>query len=298
MSEIEKMKKWFYTLKPKQQLELTITCRWYSYHLDTYLNSIYRKNFYPRLNLIRHANLLHDEENHSFWIGEIYLYSTFENKLCNTETINESPFAKFIGKSLILLSEFIREIKKRTIYMDRVFIRSNLYYTLESPMTVYRGLIIPKGSTLSLYITGITSVSTDIDKAQEFAFTLYESDSNGDSIAYSESKYDSYVFELELPIGTLVIPMNICTIQEENELLLISQGICECDPTSSTTEEVTNWNPYFNSEGELIDINEGMLSYTKINAKFITNDLLPEYTRFNISNIIMDNVIDDAALRL
>ena len=92
--------------------------------------------------------------------------------------------------------------------------------------------------------------------------------------------------------------MNICTIQEENELLLISQGICECDPTSSTIEEVTNWNPYFNSEGELIDINEGMLSYTKINAKFITNDLLPEYTRFNISNIIMDNVIDDAALRL
>ena len=46
MSEIEKMKKWFYTLKPKQQLELTITCRWYAYHLDTYLNSIYRKKIY------------------------------------------------------------------------------------------------------------------------------------------------------------------------------------------------------------------------------------------------------------
>lgn len=295
MSEIDKMKIWFRGLEPDQQLDLTIACRWYSYHLDTYLNSIYRKKKYPRLKLIRHASSLHYEENHFFWIGS--LYTTFENELCNTEIINESPFAKFIGKLPILLSEFIREIKKRTIYMDRVFIRSNLYYTLESPMTVYRGLNIPKGSTLSLYITGITSVSTDIDNAQQFAFTVYETDSNGDPIAYSESKYDSYVIEMKLPINTLVIPMNICTLQEENELLLISQGICDYDTTSSTIEEVTNWNQYFNFEGELIDINDGMLSYTKINATFIPNGLLPKYTRFNISNIIMGNVIDDAALR-
>ena len=58
MSEIEKMKTWFYTLEPMQQLELTISCRWYAYHLDTYLNSIYRKKMYPRLNLIR-LSLIH-----------------------------------------------------------------------------------------------------------------------------------------------------------------------------------------------------------------------------------------------
>jgi hypothetical protein len=67
--------------------------------------------------------LLNDEENHSFWIGE--LYTTFENKLCNTETINESPFSIFISKSPILLSQ--------------------LYYTVQYHMTVYRGLNIPKG---------------------------------------------------------------------------------------------------------------------------------------------------------
>ena len=290
MSEIEKMKKWFYTLKPKQQLELTITCRWYAYHLDTYLNSIYRKNFYPRLNLIRHANLLHDEENHSFWIGEIYLYSTFENKLCNTETINESPFAIFIGKSPILLSEYIKEIQKCTIYMDHVFIKSQLYYTVESPITVYRGLNIPKGKEVSLYITGITSVSTDIYNAQQFALTVYQNDDNEEPILYSESEYDSYVIELELPSNTLVIPMNICTIQEENEIIIISQGICE--KTSFTTEQVKNWNPYFNLDGELIGRNEGILSYIKINAIFMPDGSLPEYTSFNISNI-MDNVIDD-----
>jgi len=288
MSEIEKMKKWFYTLKPKQQLELTITCRWYAYHLDTYLNSIYRKKIYPRLNLIRHASLLHNEENHSFWIGE--LYTTFENKLCNTERINESPFSIFIGKSPILLSEYIKEIEKCTLYMDHVFVRSYLYYKVESPMKVYRGLNIPKGSELSLYITGITSVSTDIDNAEQFALTIYQSDDNGYLIPYSESKYDSYVIELELPSNTLVIPMNICTIQEENELILISQGIC--NQTSITIEQVKNWNPYFNLYEELIDRNEGMLSYTKINATFIPDGSLPEYTRFNISNI-MDNVIDD-----
>lgn len=288
MSEIEKMKKWFYTLKPKQQLELTITCRWYSYHLDTYLNSIYRKKNYPRLNLIRHASLLHDEENHYFWIGE--LYTTFENQLCNTETINESPFSIFIGKEPILLSEYIKEIEKCTIYMDHVFIKSQLYYTVQSPMTVYRGLNIPKGSELSLYITGITSVSTDIDNAQQFALTLYQSDDNGDPIPYSESEYDSYIIQLELPINTLLIPMNICTIQEENELILISQGICK--QISITTEQVKNWNEYFNLYGQLIDRNEGMLSYTKINATFIPDGSLPEYTRFNISNI-MNNVIDD-----
>ncbi len=91
------------------------------------------------MKFIQHASLLNDEENHSFWIGE--LYTTFENKLCNTETINESPFSIFIGKSLILLSE----IEKCTIYMDHVFIKSQLYYTVQYHMTVYRGLNIPKG---------------------------------------------------------------------------------------------------------------------------------------------------------
>jgi hypothetical protein len=86
------------------------------------------------------------------------LYTTFENKLCNTETINESPFSVFIGKSQILLSE----IEKCTIYMDHVFIRFYLYYKVESHMTVYRGLNIPKGSELSLYITGITSVYNNL----------------------------------------------------------------------------------------------------------------------------------------
>ena len=288
MSEIEKMKKWFCALNPKEQLELTITCHWYSYHFDTYLNSIYRKKLYPRLKLIRHASLLHDEENHFPWIGA--LYTTFENKLCDTETINESPFAIFIDKSPILLSEYIREIEKCTIYMDHVFIKSQLYYTIESPMTVYRGLNIPKGSELSLDITGITSVSTNIGTAQQFALTLYQIDDNEKYIPYSESKYDSYIIEFVLPSNTLVIPMNICTIQEENELIIISQGICE--ETSRTTEQVKNWNPYFNLAGKLIRSDKGMLSYTKINVTFIPDGSLPEYTKFNISNI-MDNVIDD-----
>jgi hypothetical protein len=290
MSEIEKMKTWFYTLKPEKQLELTIACRWYAYHLDTYLNSIYRKKMYPRLNLIRHANLLYDEDEHRFWIGELYLYNTFENKLCNTETINESPFAIFIGKSPILLSEYIKEIEKCTIYMDHVFIRSNLYYTIDSPITVYRGLNIPKGAELSLYMTGITSVSTNIDNARTFAFSVYQNDDNGEPILYSESESDSYLIELELPINTLIIPMNICTIQEENEFIIISQGICE--ETSRTREEVINLKPYFNLDEQLINRNKGMLSYTKINATFIPDGSLPEYTKFNISNI-MDNVIDD-----
>jgi hypothetical protein len=240
------------------------------------------------MKLIRHASLLHDEENHLFWIGP--LYTTFKNKLCDTETINESPFAKFIDKVPILLSEYIREIERWTIYIDRVFIKSQLYYKLKSPMIVYRGLIIPEGSELSLYMTGITSVSTNINNAQEFAFTDYQNDDNGDPVLYFESKYDSYVIELELPINTLVIPMNICTIQEENELIIISQGICL--QTSITTEQVTNWNPYFDSDGKLINRNEGKLSYTKISATFIPDDSLPEYTKFNVSNI-MDNVIDD-----
>ena len=290
MSAIEKMKTWFYTLEPMQQLELTISCRWYAYHLDSYLNSIYRKKIYPRLNLIRHANLLHDEYEHRFWIGKLYLYNTFENKLCNTETINESPFAMFIGISPILLSEYIKEIEKCTTYMDRVFIRSHLYYTLDSPITVYRGLNIPIGAELSLYMTGITSVSTNIDDALRFAFTVFQDDDNGEPMLYSELKYVSYLIELELPINTLVIPMNICTIQEENELIIISQG--KCEPTSNTIEHVENWNRYFDLDGRLIGRNRGRFIYTKINATFIPDGSLPEYTKFNISNI-MDNVIDD-----
>jgi hypothetical protein len=88
MSEIKNMKRWFKNLQARDQIQLTIACRWYSYHLDTYLNSIYRNKIYPRLKLIRHASLLHDEENHWFWIG--VMYTTFKKKLCNTKTINQT----------------------------------------------------------------------------------------------------------------------------------------------------------------------------------------------------------------
>jgi len=288
MTEIENMKKWFLGLQPGYQLQLTVACRLYSYRFDTYLNSIYRKKMYPRLKLIRHASLLHDEKNHDVWIG--ILYTTFENRLCNTGAMNGSPFAKFIGHTPILLSEYIKEIERLTEYMHRVFIESNLYYTLISSMIVYRGVIIPKGSELSLYMTGITSVSTDIRNALNFAFAVYQGDDD-EAMLYSESEYDSYIIELNLPIDTLVIPMNICTIQEENELIIISQGICEQTPIK-TTEHVENWNPYFNLNGDLIKKGKGKLSYTKINATFNLDGSLPEYTKFNISNI-MDNVIDD-----
>ena len=90
--------------------------------------------------------------------------------------------------------------------MDHVFIRFYLYYKVESHMTVYRGLNIPKGAELSFYITGITSVSTNINNALTFAFSVYQDDDNGEPIL-SESESDSYLIELELPINTLVIPI-------------------------------------------------------------------------------------------
>lgn len=279
--EIKNMKKWFNAFSDTEKLHLTKACRWYAYHLDTYLNSIYRKKIYPRMKLIRHAKLLHDEDNHSFWTYS--LTNTFKNSFCDKEYIKESPFHMFIGESPILLSNFIKEIKNLTFYMDYVFIKSNLYYIIQNPIKVYRGLNIPKGTDLSLYITGLTSVSTDIDTAKQFAFTVYDKEIDGDPIIYEESKYDSYIIEFELPKETLVIPMNICTIQEENEIILISQGICEILKVKE--KKVVWWNSYINLKGDLINPREGKIMYTHINAEFINNFNIPEYGDFKISDI-------------
>ena len=45
MNEIENMKKWFNSFKDEEKLILTIVCRWYPYHFDGYINSIYIKKF-------------------------------------------------------------------------------------------------------------------------------------------------------------------------------------------------------------------------------------------------------------
>jgi hypothetical protein len=280
------MKKWFNSFNDDNKLNLTIVCRWYAYHFDTYINSIYRKQIYPRMKLINHANLLHDEENHSFWTDS--LETTFKNNFCDKEYIEKSPFHMFIGKSPVLLSKFIKQINKLTYVMDKIFIRSGLYYSIKQSIKVYRGLNIPKGNTLLLDIKGLTSLTTNIDTAEQFAFTIYGNEDDGEPILYDERKYDSYIIEFELLENTLVIPMNICTIQDENELILISQGILK--QLNVKEEKIRCWNSYINLEGELIDPNEGELTYTKIKAHFINDYKLPEYGEFKISDI---SVIDD-----
>lgn len=207
------MKAWFNRLDSKTRLNITKACRWYAYHNDTYLNSAYRGRPFPKSKLIRHVE---DIENYEYDC----LYNEIDNPDCNRAL--ESPFQKFIGADLILLSEYVKKINENSLFIHEVF--TTQYCVLTEPITVYRGLCVDKGSSLLTPITGATSVSLNLGQAYHFSTTVYTKDEFGEDMEYDSEIYDSFIVEFQLQVGTRYIPMNVCTLQNEYEIVIIDQG--------------------------------------------------------------------------
>lgn len=270
MDEILLMIDWFSALPLQNRKDLSRACSWYSYHLDSYLNSIYRKKAFPINQLIKHADELIDPKNHSYWVNA---ETTFGNELCDNPEhypdINISPFGELIGKK-IRLSRYIKLIIDATTFIDRVF-KEN-YYTLSSDITVYRGIYVLKTQDISFRIIGMTSCSTDIRKADYFAFSMYGMEEEH----IDRSLYNFIIFEIKLPAGTRIIPMNICTLQDEDELAIISQGHLE-----RISIKIDGY-------------------FTRYKTQFIKETDEPEYGSFRVSMeeaIVAEHVINDMDMK-
>jgi hypothetical protein len=225
----------------------------------------------------------------------MYTDVDFKNKFCREKPLNKSPFKDFVGDTKINLSSYVNTIKNITSDMHSVFTDPKLSYVLQNELIVYRALRIRKSvddtidveKDINLEITGTTSTTTELEDAQQFAFSLY-----GESDFYDERKYKSIIFEITLPKGTRIIPVNICTIQNENEILVISQGTLKIKRV--VTDYCNWWNGYFNSEGEYIRAREDFIQYKLAKVDFeINKDKNLVYNPTIKISEIMDNVIDD-----
>ena len=279
----EESKKWFNSLQKNDQILLTKACRHYAYHFDGYLNSIYKNAKFPYLQLIEHARDVYYKENHDVF-NEI-LYNEFKNDYCNSETL-KSPFKSFIEKP-IRLSEFVAKIKDVTrdeihnIFTDRRF-----SFVLTEALVVYRGLKIGKNATFIPELKGITSVATIINKSLDFAFPPSE--------PFDARVYKSIILQITLPAGTRVIPMNICTIQNEYEVIILTQGTLKLTKPSSFVD-VKMWNDFINDKGEFVKVQEGggSLPYELMKVEFIKTEEFPTYNSFRVSPRVTPRIIED-----
>jgi len=261
---------WFQNLSDKDKQKISYVSRLYSYHFDVYLNYIYRNKIFPRFQLLSHANdIISDSSTHDMWLKSMYSDSDLKNKFCIEQPLDKSPFKMFINNNKIKLSEYIDVLKKITLDMHNILTNYDLSYILQKDTIVYRSLRIKKNidddinieKDINFELKGTTSTSTSLDSAQQFAFSPY-----GESKFYDERIFKSVIFEITLPKGTRVLPLNICTIQNENEILIISQG--KLHQKNIEIDYCEWWNDYYNKYGKLVKAKQGRIPYLLIKANF------------------------------
>lgn len=275
---IEEGKNWFKSLSEKNQQQITKACRLYAYHFDGYINAIYRETKYPYGQLLDRAMFVYDIKNNSVFDG--FFYDEFDNKrYCNAKLGN--PFYKFNNQNSIRLSELVKTIEEVTSEMHNVFTNEKLSFVLQESLVVYRGLKLKQDKQFSFEVKGITSVATVLTGALDFAF----------SGTVDERVDKSIILKITLPKGTRIVPMNICTLQNEYEIIIISQGKFEkTKPSSFVDKEMLN--EYINDEGELIKTG-GKLQYELIEVDFVKEKEFPEKKKFNVSPTLYPTIIED-----
>jgi len=274
-------KKWFNSLSEENQLKITKACRLYAYHFDGYINTIYKETTYPYAQLIDRGMFVYDERNNFFFNG--IFYDEFDNKrFCNESTL-ENPFYVFNNKKSIKLSELVKTIEKVTFEMHNVFTDKNLSFVLQEPLEVYRGLKLDKDKEVSFQVRGITSVASELQGALNFAFS-----------GIVDGRYDkSVILKITLPKGTRIIPMNICTLQNEYEIIIISQGeFVKTKPLEILYQEM--WNDFVSPEGDYIKGGTGgQLQYELIEVEFVKKQEFPVYKKFKVSPTLYPTIVED-----
>jgi hypothetical protein len=264
-NEIHNMQNWFFSLDYTVQLDITMACRLYAWHFDRFLNGIYRNNINSKL-----IKEKFDKKRKYDWVT--FRHDSFkDNGICNKDELTGlNPY-----DNINTYNEFKDLIYRKCLFIHNVFTTQS--YTLQNIIVLYRGVILPKGEVLRPELIGITSMSYNVESAENFAFNTDTGD------IYDERKFDSYVYCLIIPKGIKVIPMNICTIGNESEISIIDQG--KIVHSQENKQRIQFWHDFIDLNGNRIKANQGVVEYTFIGAIFEPTGL-PTFNKSEIAQKI------------
>nr|QBK92549.1 MAG: hypothetical protein LCPAC401_01870 [Pithovirus LCPAC401] len=246
----------------------------YSLRTDSYANSALRYGTYPLQNLIRH--FIEYTKDGFKW----YSHFTNERIIPGHEEITkrcqelEHPMEIYRGHppDFVTFGYFLGTIRDLIFGMYQIM--DDIAIDMDSPgylMQVYRGINIPKGTKLRLNLEGFSSSSASFFTAVQFSASSY-----GTEEILDISKKDIYIFDIEIPEKTRIVPMNICTIQDENEMIIVSQGtLVEIERMEETIEY---WNFLYDGRKKT-----KTLPYTRIVCKLEIEEEYPPLGPFIIN---------------
>lgn len=241
-------------------VELLTACRLYAYHCDTYVNSACRQQPFPLARLVAHFV---DDVGFG-WFSK---YSGIPSVPRAAEICYEleDPFERFedCKKNTRWFDLFLVEVRAS---IQRIYINfTELAISLPRVMTVYRCIRIPKGERPTLRLYGFSSTATNLSSA--FQFGMYH---------YDILRDDLIVFEIQIPEETQIIPVDLCTIQKENEVVIVSNGILRVH--ERVPETLVYWNPVRDGDG--VEQTNFPVPYTRMKCTFHITDPFPDLYPF------------------
>lgn len=224
--------------------KIVLASRLYAFNFDRVLNSLLRgtdlenryydhmleflNDFYENYNNVKQADVHSDFFNpwravfSEDWVNDRYRYR------CSTV----SSIIKYLN---IKTKDDILECVK---FMYNTITKSSV--VLDRDMYVYRGLIVNNKTDYDyMKLKGMNSTSYNFDSACQIFFgNIHRSYRTDDPIVFSKLTEDApQILKIKLPRGTKVFTPDICTLQKENEILILSEG--DMKVINKTKETVT-----------------------------------------------------------
>ncbi len=206
--------------------DLLTCCRLFAVRFDTYLNAACRREVYPRERLQYHLDYpVHFDHWEQTSTGDYFAPETvrYVERLSTglvTLSKKECKYQEY-HKYLLLISLKIS-------YIYRIFTAN--YWTLSEEMKVYRCLTIQRGKQPVYSFSGFTSSSFRIMSAFQFIKT-----------GLDLRVHDVYLLEVTLSVGTNYVPVGLYSIQEEYEIVILTQGDLKVDSIAFSRMKWWNW---------------------------------------------------------
>lgn len=182
---------------------------------------------------MRHCLEENANRNASQWT---YIYTDIDNPECG---LQQSPFSSLIDADMStkelfysVIENYIKIVNNNCIFMSTIFNNKLSSINLRNPVVVYRGLKIKKNASVREELNGYTSVATKIESAYDIAF-------GGGT--FNMDIYKVIILEITLGKGVSVLPISLCTIQQENEIVIVSQGKINLSADETRKEKLKSW---------------------------------------------------------
>lgn len=258
--------------------------RIYTFHFDTYLRSMIRGVSFP------FARLLNNYTNHG---DEVDLFTT---RVTTKEIIEALPdYAERVKNICDTQLKFPIDAGEMTlegIYKYSTDINTyiqdemvpgllKIAFHTSKPLMLFRGLNLSRTNAPDFDIQfeseNFTSYAYDVDSALQFATGMYGKD------RVLDLRIDTtIIMSVEIPENIVVIPVGMCTIQDEGEMVILNSGtLVKCGEWKIV--QLDYWNPFINARGRNIvasPTNMKKITVNMIDVKLIPNDdvILSDFT--------------------